>query len=90
MTKQDLIDYIVLNTGYDKADVMRMFDAVLMGITSGLKNDGKVTITGFCTFSLKEKSERKGRNPRTGEVIDIPAKKTVIIKAGSKLKYALK
>ena len=56
MTKQELIDFIVADTGFDKADVMVMFDSVLVGITSGLKKEGKVTINGFCNFSLKEKA----------------------------------
>ncbi len=90
MTKQELIDFIVADTGFDKADVMVMFDSVLVGITKGLKKEGKVTITGFCNFSLKKKAARKGRNPRTGEIIDVPAKNTVVIKAGTKLKCALK
>ncbi len=90
MTKQELIDFVAEDTGFNKADVMVMFDSVLVGITKGLENDGKVSITGFCHFFLKEKAPRQGRNPRTGEMIDVPAKKSVIIKAGSKLKDALK
>ena len=50
-----------------------------------LKNDGKVVLVGFGTFSVTERSARKGINPRTKEPIDIPAKKVVKFKAGSEL-----
>ena len=50
-----------------------------------LKNDGKVVLVGFGTFSVNERSARKGINPRTKEPIDIPAKKVVKFKAGSVL-----
>ena len=89
MTKQDLVNYIAEETGFTKADATRALDAVLGGIVEGLKKEGKVTITGFCTFSKQHKDARKGRNPRTGETVTIPARNAVSIKAGSKLKDAL-
>ena len=52
MTKQELIDFIVADTGFDKADVMVMFDSVLVGITSGLKKEGKITKTINSNFSF--------------------------------------
>ena len=90
MTKQNLVNYIAEETGLTKADATRALDAVLNGIVEGLQKEGKVTLTGFCTFAAQKKEERQGRNPRTGEIIDVPAKNTVVIKAGTKLKYALK
>ena len=89
MTKQMLVNYIAEETGLTKADATRALDAVMGGIVEGLKNDGKVTLTGFCTFAAQEKAARKGRNPRTGEEVTIPARTAVTIKAGSKLKDAL-
>ena len=53
------------------------------------KDEGKVTITGFVTFTAKEKAASTGRNPRTGETVNIPARTAVVIKAGSKLKEEL-
>jgi len=89
MTKQDLVNFIAEETGLTKADSTRALDALMMGITEGLKKEGKVTLTGFATFEVKQKAAREGRNPRTGETVKIPARKAVTVKAGSKLKEAL-
>ena len=89
MSKTDLVNYIAEETGLTKADATRALEAVVSGITKGLKEEGKVTLTGFCTFTAKEKEAKVGRNPRTGETVNIPAKTAVVIKAGTKLKDAL-
>lgn len=89
MTKTDLVNYIAEETGLTKADATRALDAMMSGVIKGLKDDKKVALTGFVTFTAKEKEAKKGRNPRTGEVVDIPARVAVTIKAGSKLKDAL-
>ena len=89
MSKTDLVNYIAEETGLTKADATRALDAVIGGITKGLKEEGKVTLTGFCTFTAKAKEAKVGRNPRTGEAVNIPARTAVDVKAGSKLKDAL-
>jgi len=89
MSKTDLVNYIAEETGLTKADATRALDAVVGGITKGLKEEGKVTLTGFCTFTAKAKEAKVGRNPRTGEAVNIPARTAVVVKAGSKLKDAL-
>lgn len=89
MSKTDLVNYIAEETGLTKADATRALDAMLGGITKGLKEEGKVTLTGFCTFAAKKKDAKVGRNPRTGETVNIPARMAIAIKAGSKLKDAL-
>ncbi len=89
MTKTDLVNFVAENAGLTKADAARAVDAVEAGVKKGLKEDGKVTITGFCTFTAKEKAATTARNPRTGEVVNVAAKTVVTIKAGSKLKDAL-
>ena len=89
MTKQNLVNYIAEEAGLTKADATRALDATLNGIVKGLKEEGKVTITGFCTFATKDKPEREGRNPRTGGKVTIPARTVVSIKAGAKLKDAM-
>ena len=89
MTKTDLVNYIAEEAGLTKADATRALDAFMGGVTSGLKKDGKVTLTGFCTFAAEKKPAKKGRNPRTGETVEIPARVAVKVKAGSKLKEAL-
>ncbi len=89
MSKQDLVNYIAEETGLTKADATRALDAMMKGITEGLKKEGKVTLTGFVTFTAKQKPAKTGRNPKTGETVKIPARVAATIKAGSKLKEAL-
>ena len=89
MTKTDLVNYIAEEAELTKADATRALDAFMSGVTQGLKEDGKVTLTGFCTFAAEKKEAKTGRNPRTGETVKIPARVAVKVKAGSKLKEAL-
>ncbi len=89
MTKTDLVNYIAEETGLTKADATRALDSMMNGVIKGLKESKKVALTGFVTFTAKDKAASKGRNPRTGEVVDIPARVAVTGKAGSKLKDAL-
>lgn len=89
MTKTDLVNFIAEETGLTKADSSRALEAMVKGVITGLKEGDKVTLTGFCTFTAKDKPEKEGRNPRTGEKVVIPARRAVTIKAGSKLKEAL-
>lgn len=89
MNKQDLIEAIVTNNNAGietKAAAARALDAVLDGINVGIKKDGLVQLTGFGTFSIKERAARTGRNPQTGAKIKIRATKTVSFKAGAGLK----
>ena len=89
MNKQDLIDAILANkeAGIEsKAAAGRAVDAVLDGITAGIKKDGLVQLIGFGTFTVKERAARTGRNPQTGATIKIKASKTVSFKAGAALK----
>ena len=89
MSKQDLVCFIAEETGLTKADATRALDAMMKGVTEGLKKEGKVTLTGFATFTAKAKPAKTGRNPKTGETVKIPARTAATIKAGSKLKEAL-
>ena len=89
MSKTDLVNYIAEETGLTKADASRALEATMNGVIKGLKKEGKVTLTGFCTFTAKKKAAKEGRNPRTGEKVTIPARVAATIKAGSKLKDAL-
>ncbi|MEG0026425.1 MAG: HU family DNA-binding protein [Bacilli bacterium] len=89
MTKVELINFIAEQTGLTKADATRALDATMAGVSKGLKEEGSVKLTGFCTFTAKDKEAKVGRNPRTGEPVQIPARVAVTIKAGSKLKDAL-
>jgi len=89
MSKTELIELIAEQAEISKAAAGRALDAVLEGITEGLKKEGKVTFVGFGTFSAKKRAAREGINPLTKEPLKIPAKTVASFKAGSKLKDAL-
>lgn len=91
MNKTQLIDKIAEKSGLTKADSKKALDAVIEATAEVLKdkNDGKLALVGFGTFSVSERGERKGRNPRTKEEITIPAKRVVKFKAGSELEDSL-
>lgn len=89
MSKAEFVDFMAEEAGLTKADASRALDAMQKGIEKSLKESGKFTLTGFCTFTAKQKEEKTGRNPKTGEPVKIPARTAVTIKAGSKLKDAL-
>lgn len=89
MTKAELVDYVAEKAELTKADAARALEAVMEGVTAGLKESGKVTLVGFGTFTAKKREARTGRNPQTGETVTIAAKVVPGFKAGSKLKDAL-
>ena len=86
MNKSELVSAVAQKSGLTKVDAKKALDAVLESIGEELKNDGRVVLVGFGSFSVTERSARKGINPRTKEPIDIPAKKVVKFKAGSELR----
>lgn len=85
MNKSELVNAIAEKSGLSKVDSKKALDATLSAITDELKNGGKVVLVGFGTFSVSERSARKGINPRTKKPINIPAKKSAKFKAGSEL-----
>ena len=89
MTKAELVEFIAENADLTKADAGRALEAVIEGVTEGLKKKGKVTLVGFGTFSAKKRAARTGRNPQTGATVKIAARTVPGFKAGSKLKDAL-
>lgn len=89
MSKTELIELVAEKAEISKAAAGRAIDAMLDGITKGLKKEGKVTFVGFGTFSAKKRAAREGINPLTKEPLKIPAKTVASFKAGSKLKDAL-
>ncbi len=89
MNKNDLIANVADTAGLSKADAAKAVDAVFDGITSTLSSGGDVRLVGFGTFSVTARAATKGRNPRTGEEIDIPASKQPKFKAGKGLKDAV-
>ena len=89
MSRTELVEFIAAKANMSKAEAGRALDAMLEGIQTGLKKEGKVALVGFGTFSAKKRAAREGINPLTKEAIKIPAKTVVSFKAGSKLKDAL-
>lgn len=89
MNKSQLIDHIAGKADISKSAANEALDAVIDAITGTLKNGDSLALVGFGTFSVSERSARSGRNPRTGEVINIPASKNAKFKAGKALKDAL-
>ena len=75
MTKNELIDVIASKSGLTKADSQKALNAVMESIAGELKRGGNVQLVGFGTFSVDERAAREGRNPATGEKMQIPAKK---------------
>lgn len=90
MTKAELIDKIAAAAGFTKADAAKALDATLDSVKLALKKGQKVTLVGFGTFSVSKRKARKGRNPRTGAEIKIPATKLPKFTAGKTLKDAVK
>jgi len=90
MSKTELIEFIADKAEMSKAEAGRALDAMLEGIQTGLKKEGKVALVGFGTFSAKKRAAREGINPLTKQPLKIPAKVVVSFKAGSKLKDAIK
>jgi DNA-binding protein HU-beta len=90
MTKAELVDKIASGTGLSKADASRALDSTLNAVRAALKKGQKVTLVGFGTFAVVKRKSRKGRNPRTGAVITIPAAKIPKFTAGKSLKDAVK
>ena len=89
MSKTELVEFVAAEANMTKADAARAVDAMMKGITEGLKKDGKVALVGFGTFTSKKRPAREGINPLTKEPMKIPAKNVISFKAGSKLKDAV-
>ena len=89
MNKQDLIDFVTDKTGLTKKDSGNAIDAVFDGIISGLKTNKEARFVGFGSFVTQAQAARKGRNPRTGEEIEIAASNRIAFKAGKEFKAAV-
>jgi DNA-binding protein HU-beta len=89
MTKADFINNVMTATGANKKDAALLVDATFNKLADAIKADGKFSYPGFGTFSVKNRAARQGRNPQTGETIQIAASKNVGFKASSNLKGLL-
>ncbi|CAM4279379.1 HU family DNA-binding protein [Paenibacillus phoenicis] len=90
MNKSDLIAQVAESTELSKKDATKAVDAVFDAISTALQNGDKVQLVGFGNFEVRERSARKGRNPQTGEEIEIPASKIPAFKPGKALKDGIK
>jgi DNA-binding protein HU-beta len=90
MTKSDFVDKVAAESGLSKKDAGTAVDAVISTIEGALKSGDEVSFTGFGKFHVAQRGAREGRNPRTGETMQIAASKVPRFTAGSGLKKAVK
>jgi DNA-binding protein HU-beta len=90
MNKSELVAKVASDAGIAKAAAEKAVDAFADAVTGTLKKGGKVALVGFGTFSTTKRKARKGRNPKTGETINIPATRAPKFTAGKALKDAVK
>ncbi len=89
MNKSELIEAIAASADLPKASASRALDAMVESITEALQGNDQVVLVGFGTFTVKDRAARIGRNPQTGEPIQIKAAKVPGFKAGKALKDAV-
>ncbi len=85
MNKAELVDAMSAGAGISKADAKKALDAFVDATAGALKKGDRVALVGFGSFSVSTRAARKGRNPQTGQEINIAAKKVVKFKAGAEL-----
>ena len=90
MNKSELVDAMAAHADLTKADAGRALEAFMGAVSKTLKKGDTVALVGFGTFSVKKRAARQGRNPSTGETIQIKASKTPSFKAGKGFKDAIK
>ncbi len=89
MNKSELVEAIAHGSGVTKADANRVLDTFMMTVTDALKGGDQVVLPGFGSFSIGNRSARTGRNPQTGQTIQIKASRVAKFKAGKTLKEAV-
>lgn len=90
MNKTEFINAVAEKSGLSKVDAKKAVETFVETVSSELKEGGKVALLGFGSFSVAEKSARKGVNPKTKQPIEIPARKSVKFKAGAELTEIIK
>lgn len=90
MNKTEFINAVAEKSGLSKVDAKKAVEAFVETVSSELKEGGKVALLGFGSFSVAEKSARKGVNPKTKQPNEIPARKSVKFKAGAELTEIIK
>lgn len=87
MNKQALIEAVAAKAQVSKAEAAKVLDAALDAAVEAVKAGEGLQLVGYATISVANKAARKAKNPRTGAVVNVPAKKVVKIKAGAKLAF---
>ena len=90
LTKSDIVEDLNNQIGLNKREAKELVDSVFDTIKESLINGEEVKVSGFGNFQLKDKTARPGRNPRTGEDVEITARRVVTFKSGQKLKEKVK
>lgn len=90
MNKNELVSAVSKKAEISKKDAVKVVDATFAAIEEALAKGEKVQLIGFGTFEVRERAARKGRNPQTGEEIEIPASKIPAFKPGKSLKNSVK
>lgn len=90
MTKDEMIALVAEQAGITKRQAGKMLETLMDEVTVQLKKGKKVSFAGFGTFTVSRRKARAGRNPRTGELISIPATKVPVFRAGKRLKEAVR
>ena len=90
MTKADLVAKVAADAGITRAIAEKAVNSLVAVVTEALAAGEKITLVGFGTFEVAERSAREGRNPRTGQTLKIPPSKVVKFRVGSKLKDEVK
>lgn len=86
MNKADLVGHVAEDLMTSKLSAETIVDSVLAAIGHGLSSDEGVAVVGFGTFQVRQRAERRGRNPQTGEAITIPAGKSIRFRPGKHLR----
>jgi integration host factor subunit alpha len=89
MTKADIVERIMANTGFSKAESFDMFELVFSIMKSTLEDGEDIKISGFGKFEVKRKKDRRGRNPQTGEDLTIEARRVLTFKPSAILRKAV-
>lgn len=90
MNKKEFIDALASNTGKSKVETAEFVESFIGTVVDTLKSGDNVKLIGFGSFEVRERKARKSRNPKTGEVINVPASKAPAFKAGAAFKNEIK
>ena len=89
MNKSELVKEVAIATNKTQVETAVVIDAIISSITKALKEGQKIQLTGFISLDVVQSAARTARNPQTGAIVDVPAKKKIKFKAGSQLTDAI-